>query len=187
MQVSLLDRETTTPKSATLAVEMRAATLAEIRGIDINRREEALPAYLLMTEAQWRRSIEPYTRERRHPTIEDRHGPPGSLVWAQAASRAGHVMVGGRDRLGFPSFPVPGPGGVIRFESLESSNVDLSTEDGIPIVRGSVLRDGSSICTPMIGTDDVVTCGSRDCGECLHSMSLSTWQSAIACMCPEHP
>jgi len=185
MHVSLLDREDTTPTAATLTVELRAATLAEIRAVEIGRRETVLPAYLLMTDAQWRRSIAPFLGESRHHRTEERHAPPGSMVWAQAASRAGHVIVGGRDRLGFPSFPVPGRDGFIRFESLTSSLVDLESEAGIPIVRGAVDREGSPTCRPMIDAEDVVSCGSPDCEHCLHSIALSTWQSAIACMCHE--
>lgn len=186
MHVSLLDREDTTPTEFSLTVEMRATTLAEMRSIDVSRSGAVLPAYLLMTEAEWRHGIGPYVSERRHSMPHDRHGPPGSLIWAQSASRAGHVMVGGRDRLGFPSFPVPASDGVIRFESLDSPDVDLSGEAGIPIVRGYVL-DEPATCTPLIDPDDSISCASADCAQCLHSISLSPWQSAIACLCREHP
>jgi hypothetical protein len=167
-------------------VEFRAATLTEIRRIDLTAAEIVLPAHVFMTHTQFRNAIAPFPFER--PPF---HGtplrPPGSLIWAQRATPSGDVIVGGRDTNGLPSFPIPTPSGDIFFLSgVAASGRGAGTAPSsmdIPTILFERLTIEPDSCSPILAADDSIACAFPDCGDCLQVLTRNSWKTSIACAC----
>jgi len=164
-------------------VEFRAASPDELRAIDLSTPEVILPAHLFLSREQWRRAISPFPASQ-HAPQERATRPPGSLIWAQLASRSGAMLVGGRDRSGMPSIPVPAANGDISFVSAVPD----------PAPRSQNLVDTPSMslehvvvepddCQPILGADGEITCAVMGCGGCLTVLTRNSWSTSIACLC----
>lgn len=178
-------------------VEFRAATPEEIRDIDMTAGGIVLPAQVLMTREQWRKAVAPFPIGGSRPVIagdERSWRPPGAMIWGQLASQAGDMIVGGRDRLGFPSVPVPGENGDIVFvptvpdrgdELPRTSRVIGSPSQGsaVRLVRPERLSFERRGCQPVLSFDGPVKCASSACDDCLRPLTRDSWYTTIACFC----
>lgn len=172
-----------TMDSRPVVVEFRAATLAEVRGIDLTASEVVLPAHLFMTRDQWRHATSAFPAHHSTAT-EPALRPPGSLIWAQLASRSGAMLVGGRDRFGMPSIPMPTQHGEIVFVSAAPDRrarpARATTPPVLSLEHLIVESDG---CQPMISAEGDITCGPTDCNGCLTVLNRNSWSTSIACVC----
>lgn len=167
-------------------VEFRAATLAEIKRIDLTAAEIVLPAHVFMTHGQFRNALAPFPFER--PPF---HGapmrPPGSLIWAQRATPSGDMIVGGRDTNGLPSFPIPAPSGDIFFLSgVTASGGRAGTTSAsmeIPAILFERLTIEPDSCAPVLAADGSIACAFSSCGDCLRVLTRNSWRTSIACAC----
>lgn len=158
-------------------MEYRAARPAEIREVGLDA--GVVPAFVLLTHEEWLTAIAPLTGQgpvrdggRGGPPLI---GPPGWAIWAQLASRTGDVIVGGRDRVGFPAVPVAHPDGAIGFESVVPGAVSTTPFGNVdPLARA---------CRPALSPEGPIVCISPGCDDCLRAATLTTWYSMIACMC----
>jgi hypothetical protein len=172
-------------KSQAVTVEFRAAPLAEIRRIDLTADELVLPAQVLMTRREFRRAIEPFPFER--PSFHGTPRPPGSLIWAQLASPAGDMIVGGRDINGLPSVPMPVESSVLFVSAAPHSVDDRSGSQlrsaATPISLLELPATEPQGCRPIIDADGVITCVSSECEGCLGVLTRNSWTTSIACWC----
>lgn len=179
-----------TPETSSreVKVEFRAATPDEVAEIDMSADEVVLPAQLFVTHERWREAIAPFPI--RQP-FSDGAGdvrswrPPGSMVWAQLASRSRDMIVGGRDRFGLPSIPVPVGNGDIFFASVVPDRHDADL-GGTPWVRLRSLSLDPHECQPILSSDGPVKCAQADCGDCLRVVTRNNWSTNIACVCGRH-
>jgi len=164
-------------------VEFRAATPTELRAIDTNAPEVVLPALLLMNRTEWRRANSAFPAG--HPATAERpHGPPGSLIWAQLASRSGSMLVGGRDRFGMPSVPVPSPNGEIVFLSaVPAETAGPSEPTRLPSMPVEHVIAEPGECQPIIAGNGEIRCASITCTGCLTVLTRNSWYTSIACVC----
>ncbi|HEX6287266.1 MAG TPA: hypothetical protein VFZ80_07255 [Acidimicrobiia bacterium] len=165
-------------------VEFRAATPAEVRAIDTTADALVLPAHLLMTKAEWRRANSALPAH--HPTLHSRSNrPPGSLIWAQLASRSGSMMVGGRDSVGMPSVPLPAQSGDIVFVSTVPAEGarPIATARPLPTMAVEHVIVEPDACQPIIAADGEIICGKSTCASCLTVLTRNAWYSSIACLC----
>lgn len=163
-------------------VEFRAATISDVRGIDWSAPEVALPAHLLMSRTEWRRATAAFPAH--HPAPTERPArPPGSLIWAQLASRSGAMLVGGRDRFGMPSVPAPTADGGIVFVSAIPDDATPSDRARSPMMSLQHLIVEPDECQPIISENGEITCAWNDCSECLTVLTKNSWSTSIACMC----
>jgi hypothetical protein len=166
----------TAPRVGALSVDFRAARPAEIRAFDSTA--GMAPAFILLTHDEWLAAVEPFLGE--GPVLDPGRsgagpsGPPGWSVWAQLASRSGDVMVGGRDRVGFPAVPVAYPDGGIGFEPMARRVAATTPLGGV---------DRADNCRPVLSKEGPIVCVSRGCDDCLRAATLTTWYSMIACVC----
>lgn len=176
----LSDMETRTPLSTpfpgAVQVDYRAVRPAEIREVDLD--SGAVPAFVLLTNEEWQSAVAPFTGQ--GPVLDGGRGgpllgPPGWSIWAQLASRSGDVIVGGRDRVGFPAIPVAHPDGAIGFESLVPGAVSTT-----PLGEVDPLEKA---CRPVLSPEGPIVCVSPGCDDCLRAATLTTWYSMVACMC----
>ncbi len=167
-----------TPFSGAVSVDYRAARPSEIREVDPDT--GTVPAFVLLTHEEWQTAISPFTGQ--GPVLdggrsEPRHlGPPGWSIWAQLASRSGDVIVGGRDRVGFPAVPVTDSHGAIGFESVSPGTATSTTPLGN-------VDSQERTCRPALSPEGPIVCLSSGCDDCLRAATLTTWYSLIACMC----
>jgi len=163
-------------------VEFRAATPSEVRAIDPARSEVILPAHLLMNREEWRRANSAFPAN--HHLAQGSSRPPGSLIWAQLASRSGSMLVGGRDKAGMPSVPLPSPNGDILFVSAvpspDSGSKEMARPPSMSVEHMIVEPDD---CQPIIAASGEITCASINCGECLTALTRNSWYTSIACVC----
>lgn len=173
----------TGPYSSTASVDFRAARPAEIR--EIEPESPMPPAFVLLTQEEWRSAVAPFRRQ--GPVLDGgwsssaRNGPPGWSIWAQLASRSGEMILGGRDRVGFPAVPVATPEGDIGFVSMASASSPTT-----PLGGETGIRPGKS-CRLVLSREGPIVCVSEGCGGCLHAASLTSWYSMISCMCGSTP
>lgn len=169
----------TTPREGPLRVDFRAARPAEIREFDSTT--GTAPAFVLLTHDEWLAAVEPFIGE--GPVLDPSRsssgpsGPTGWSVWAQLASRSGEVIVGGRDRVGFPAVPVAYPDGGIGFEPMARRVAATTPLGGI---------DRADHCRPVLSSEGPIVCVSPGCDDCLRAATLTTWYSMISCSC-RHP
>lgn len=164
-------------------VEFRAATPTELRAVDTAAPEVVLPAHLLMNRAEWRRAHAAFPAGH-HATAERPHGPPGSLIWAQLASRSGSMLVGGRDRFGMPSVPMPSPTGEIVFLSaVPAETARASERTRLPSMPVEHVIDEPDTCQPIIAANGEIRCASTTCTGCLTVLTRNSWYTSIACVC----
>jgi hypothetical protein len=169
----------TTPRHGPLSVDFRAARPAEIREFD--SATGPAPSFVLLTHDEWLAAVEPFIGE--GPVLDPGRtgsgpsGPTGWSVWAQLASRSGDVIVGGRDRVGFPAVPVAYPDGGIGFEPMAGRVVSTTPLGKLDIVDN---------CRPVLSREGPIVCVSPGCDDCLRAATLTTWYSMIACSC-RHP
>lgn len=165
-----------TPRMGELSVDFRAARPEEIRKLDSS--EGTTPAFVLLTHDEWLAAVEPFVGE--GPVLDAGRsgsrpsGPPGWSLWAQLASRSGDVIVGGRDRVGYPAVPVVYADGLIGFEPMARRAVSTT-----PL--GMV--DRADDCRPVLSREGPIVCVSAGCDDCLRAATLTTWYSMIACVC----
>lgn len=169
-------------------VEFRAATPNEVAEIDMNADEVVLPAHLFLTHEQWREAIAPFPIGQPYDVgagdVRSRR-PPGSMVWAQLASRTRDMIVGGRDRFGLPSIPVPVGNGDIFFASVVPDPLEAEL-GGAPVVRLRRLSLELHECQPILSSDGPIKCASADCDDCLRVLTRNNWSTNIACVCGRH-
>lgn len=182
-----------TTATATIPIaqfDYRAATLEEIQQVDVDASVPVLPAYLYLPKDRWHLAMSPFRRERvgGYRRGRERRGPPGAGIWAQLASRAGDVIVGGRDAVGLPSVPVAAANGDIHFVSARAAVDALETTSRwieLPaLASADMASDEHRSCTPILSHDGPITCSSPDCHNCLGTAQRTTWYSMVACMCP---
>ncbi|HEX6222670.1 MAG TPA: hypothetical protein VF115_16400 [Acidimicrobiia bacterium] len=177
------------PVQQAVWVEFRAATPDEIREIDMSAPDVVLPAHVFMDHRQWREAMAPFAARRsdhyRSPHV------PGAMIWAQLGSRAGDMVVGGRDRLGMPSVPVPAANGDIYFASAIPDSADetdwTSTSVEGPSLSVALLERLSvdlHRCHPILSAEGPISCPGSDCDECLQVLTRNSWNTSIACVCP---
>lgn len=177
--------DTRDTSSRDVRVEFRAATPNEVGEIDMTADEVVLPAHLYVTHEQWREAIAPFPIG--HP-LDVGAGdvrswrPPGAVMWAQLASRSRDMIVGGRDRFGLPSIPVPAGNGDIFFASVVPDRHDADLV-GTPLVRIRRLSLEPQECQPTLSSDGPIRCASADCDECLRVLTRNNWNTNIACVC----
>lgn len=178
----------TRTSSREVRVEFRAATPGEVTEIDMTADEVVLPAHLFVTHERWREAIAPFPIGQPFaPGAGDVRSwrPPGSMVWAQLASRSRDMIVGGRDRFGLPSIPVPAGNGDIFFASVVPDRHDADL-GGTPLVRLRRLSLEPHECQPILSSDGPVKCASADCDDCLRVLTRNNWNTNIACVCGRH-
>lgn len=179
------------PKNDTLSadegsrvtVEFRAATIDEMRSIDLSAHDVVLPAHLFLSREEWRHATSRFPVH--HPNTQERsHRPPGSLIWAQLASRSGSMLVGGRDRFGMPSIPMPTPHGDIAFVSAVPVDRTKSRQPTTPpaISVEHVIVEPEE-CQPIISADGEIACAFASCSGCLTVLTRNSWSTSIACVC----
>lgn len=150
--------------------------------------EVVLPAHLFVTHERWREAITPFPigQPFAHGVGDVRTWrPPGSMVWAQLASQSRDMIVGGRDRFGLPSIPVPAGNGDIFFASVvpDRDDADLG---GTPLVRLRRLSLEPDECQPILSSDGPIKCVSPNCDDCLRVLTRNNWSTNIACVCGQH-
>lgn len=177
------DTRLTNPRE--VRVEFRAATPNEVAEIDMTADEVVLPAHLFVTHGRWQEAIaqfpigQPY--DVRAGDLRSWRAP-GSMVWAQLASRSRDMIVGGRDRLGLPSIPVPDGNGNILFASVVPDPTDIEP-GGTPLVRLRHLSLQPHECQPILSSDGPIECASANCDDCLRVLTRNNWSTNIACVC----
>jgi hypothetical protein len=169
-------------------IDYRAGTLEEIQQVDVEAPVPVLPAYLYLPKDRWRLAMSPFRRERvgGYRRGRERRGPPGAGIWAQLASRAGDVIVGGRDAVGLPSVPVAAANGDIHFVSARTAlGAPETTSRWIELPPSAdTASDQNRSCTPILSDAGPIKCGSTECHNCLATPQRTTWYSMVACMCP---
>jgi hypothetical protein len=169
-----------------LQVEFRAATLAEIRQIDLTATEVVLPTQVLMTRREFQKAMSPFPLERSTFSTAPKR-PPGALIWAQLASRAGDMILGGRDVNGLPSVPMPANGDIFFVSTVPQSSGDPS--DGslrsspMPVRLSESSTGEPDRCRPIISADGLISCASFECQSCLRVLARNSWATSIACLC----
>jgi hypothetical protein len=166
-----------------VTVEFRAATIAEMRSIDLSASEVVRPAHLFLKRDEWRQATSGFPLH--HPAINERSPrPPGSLIWAQLASRSGSMLVGGRDRFGMPSIPLPTADGEIVFVSALPLDATRSGEPTTPPAFSveNLLVEPEE-CQPIISADGEIACVFTSCSGCLTVLTRNSWSTSIACVC----
>lgn len=172
-------------------VEYRAATLGEVRAIDVDADEVVLPAYVLLSQEQWSAAVSPFPIGPRGQ-VKRPWRAPGRLIWAQLASRLGDRIVGGRDSSGLPSIPVPTESGSIRFMAAVPGGDGATDRD--ETARGPGSRIPSMLmeshlgepskCEPVLSLDGPIVCNAPDCDDgCLQALTRTSWNTTIACFC----
>ena len=177
------------PDSRVVRVEFRAATPDEIAQIDMTSDEVSLPAHVFLTHARWREAIAPFPIGQPFDLgAGDVRSwrSPGSMVWAQLASRSRDMIVGGRDRFGLPSIPVPTGNGDIFFASVVSGP-PVASPGGTPLVRLRRLLPEPHDCQPILSADGPIECASADCDGCLRVLTRNNWNTTIGCVCGHAP
>lgn len=174
--------------SREVKVEFRAASPNEVVEIDMAADEVVLPAQLFVTHERWLKAIAPFPigQPFANGAGDVRSWrPPGSMVWAQLASRSRDMIVGGRDRFGLPSIPVPAANGDIFFASVvpEPHDADLA---GTQLVRLRRLSLDPHECQPILSSAGPIKCASADCDDCLRVLTRNNWSTNIACTCGRH-
>lgn len=163
-------------------VEFRAATPDEVRAIDTSAPEVALAAHLLINRQEWRRATSPFPVNQ-FRTNDRSLRPPGSLIWAQLASRSGSMLVGGRDRFGMPSVPVPAANGDIFFVSAVPDAGTRPQLARVPFMSLEHVIVEPDECQPILAAAGEITCASTGCAGCLTVLSRNSWSTSIACVC----
>lgn len=183
---TLLRTGSDTPETGSreVKIEFRAATPDEVAKIDMTADEVVLPAQLFMTHERWLEAIAPFPLAHGAGDVRSWR-PPGSMVWAQLASRSRDMIVGGRDRFGLPSIPVPAGNGDIFFASVvpDRHHADLG---GTPLVRLRSLSLEPHECQPILSSDGPIECASAGCDDCLRVLTRNNWSTNIACVCGRH-
>ncbi len=166
-----------------VTVEFRAATIGEVRSIDLSAPHVVLPAHLFLNRGEWRHATSGFPVH--HPNTQQRSPrPPGSLIWAQLASRSGSMLVGGRDRFGMPSIPMPTPHGDIAFVSAVPAEQTRPRQPTTPpaISVEHVIVEPEE-CQPIISADGEIACAFASCNGCLTVLTRNSWSTSIACVC----